>query len=120
VGCNDDTCGPSTRPGSATGNRGGLIVVWGARGCPGVGGSGGAGGPGGDGPETNERNCPWPVSDVRGGSTGQSGQYGVVAGTVVQCLKGDPGGCNRIRFTQLSQEGDRKVEKPIPSVPVRF
>jgi hypothetical protein len=120
VGCNDDTCGPSTRPGSATGNRGGLIVAWGARGCPGVGGSGGAGGKGGDGPETNERDCPWPISDPHGGSTGESGQSGVVAGTVVQCLKGDPGGCKPIRFTQMIQERGRKVEKPIPTVPVRF
>lgn len=66
-----DQVAPSTRPPSATGDTG-VIVIWGA---PGSGGAPGTGGPGGKG-GTRNRDCQWPIRDVKSGRKGKKGANG--------------------------------------------
>lgn len=79
-------CGQSTRPSSANGNTG-AIVIWGAPGCGGKAGYPGRGGPGGD--EGMKRNCGFGIEDRKGGAHGKDGKP-AEAGTNGTCT-GAPG-----------------------------
>lgn len=81
-------CGKSTRPESANGDTG-AIVIWGAPGCGGNGGPPGSGGRGGD--EGPNRDCGPGIEDRKGGKPGEDAKPGK-AGAKGSCNTSPPRG----------------------------